>query len=308
MKSNVRRVTNDVISAVEDGFLDWETVARTCLDYMSEDEVADMADINDWAIADDEDIEEDDSLSEETLDKIWEIAERYNTSSPVSGNWDTEILHERDAIVKEVGLTKKEANEVMVEYLGFDTLDIEIAERKFGEKVSNESLITEEVCPDCGKEVGKDGHCYNQECVAYDPTAQYFEDDVASNDEILFKDKDADENALVENNYDSLNFYEEGLLIGDIGLEYTDLPVMDQFDNDIEVAHVFYVFISPDLVLDFICSNFGVNKKELTVKQAQKYLDELAKNPKDFYSYLQEYFVEEATEEAQQEVAADGIH
>ena len=57
-----RRITNDVISAVEDGFVSWEEVARACLSYMSEDEVAELADFEDWRIADDDelDYEEDD--------------------------------------------------------------------------------------------------------------------------------------------------------------------------------------------------------------------------------------------------------
>ena len=39
--------------------MDWEEVARASLKYMSEDEVEDMARLNDWLIADDEDLEED---------------------------------------------------------------------------------------------------------------------------------------------------------------------------------------------------------------------------------------------------------
>ena len=373
MSTNVRRVTNDVISAVEDGFLDWETVARAALDYLSEDEVIDMVEINDWAIADDEEDEEDDieddiedeekksfvdSLSEETLDKIWKIAERYNTSSPISGNWDTETLHERDAIVKELGLTKEEANEVMIEYLGFDALDLEEdlnieksassdrdgfkcvlcgkyskgwgANKQHGnnpwplsdegdccdncnrEKViparlaemenkilrenKKKKVTAQEVCPECEKEVGEDGHCYNQECVAYDPVSQYFEEQV-------------EEDVLVKNGYyDELDFHEAGLLIGDIELQYKKLPVIDQFDEDIEIDHTFTVFISPDMVIDFLCAQRGLDRKKLTVNQAQKHIDDLAKNPKDLYQYLKEHFAEEATEEAQYKIAESYKH
>lgn len=369
MNTNARRFTDDVISAVEDGFLSWEEVARACLGYMSEDEVEAMVRSEDWAIADDdvEDEEDEksyvDSLPEETLDKIWKIAERYNTSSPVSGNWETEAIHERDAIVKELGLTKKEANEVMVEYLGFDNLDLELAEKEFGKKVTaqdvidaakeygltfteqelkdlewdivdyindsevfndadewmkavvdgetedlsdvfvkdanwkkvfNESLTEEsekEVCPDCGKEVGKDGHCYNQECVAYDPVSQYLEEQ-------------AEEDVLVKNGYyDELDFHEAGLLIGDVELQYEKLPVIDQFDEDVEIDHTFTVFISPDMVIDFLCAQRGLDRKKLTITQTQKHIDDLAKNPEDFYQYLKEHFAEEATEEAQYKIA-----
>ena len=37
-----------VIELAELGILSWETVARECLQYMSEDEVADMANSCDW--------------------------------------------------------------------------------------------------------------------------------------------------------------------------------------------------------------------------------------------------------------------
>ena len=41
--SKVRKYTNKLIDLAEDNVLDWETIARECLAYMSEDEVADMA-------------------------------------------------------------------------------------------------------------------------------------------------------------------------------------------------------------------------------------------------------------------------
>ena len=42
----VRKVTNQILEMVEDGVLDKDTVIMACLKYMSEDEVADMARIN----------------------------------------------------------------------------------------------------------------------------------------------------------------------------------------------------------------------------------------------------------------------
>ena len=50
------KATNKVIDLAEEGVLSWETIARAALDYMSEDEVADMARCNDFI----EDEEEDD--------------------------------------------------------------------------------------------------------------------------------------------------------------------------------------------------------------------------------------------------------
>lgn len=60
------------------------------------------------------------SLSENAnIDKLYEIADRYNTSSPVSGSWDKETAHEQSAISKELGLSMEEAKQVMIDQLGF---------------------------------------------------------------------------------------------------------------------------------------------------------------------------------------------
>ena len=56
---NVRKATNKVIELAEAGVLSWETIARAALDYMSEDEVADMAQCNEFIDDEFEDEEED---------------------------------------------------------------------------------------------------------------------------------------------------------------------------------------------------------------------------------------------------------
>ena len=43
-----REATNKLVEMAEEGILDWETIARAALCYMSEDEVADMANCNDF--------------------------------------------------------------------------------------------------------------------------------------------------------------------------------------------------------------------------------------------------------------------
>lgn len=53
-----RNFVDDVFAAIEDGFLSYETVAIACLKYMSTDDVKDMARLNDWHIADDEDFDD----------------------------------------------------------------------------------------------------------------------------------------------------------------------------------------------------------------------------------------------------------
>ena len=57
---NVRKATNKVIELAEAGVLSWETIARAALDYMSEDEVADMAQCNGFIDDEFEDEEEED--------------------------------------------------------------------------------------------------------------------------------------------------------------------------------------------------------------------------------------------------------
>ncbi len=45
-----REATNKVLELIEDGILDRDTVIVACLKYMSEDEVADMAHINEFFV------------------------------------------------------------------------------------------------------------------------------------------------------------------------------------------------------------------------------------------------------------------
>ena len=46
MANEARRATARVIELAEAGVLVWEQIARDCMNYMSEDEVADMAEGN----------------------------------------------------------------------------------------------------------------------------------------------------------------------------------------------------------------------------------------------------------------------
>ena len=51
----VRKMTNKLIEAMDEGVLDPRVLAEVCLQYMSEDDVADMAHVNDltWFINED---------------------------------------------------------------------------------------------------------------------------------------------------------------------------------------------------------------------------------------------------------------
>ena len=59
----VRDATCELIEMAENGMITWETIARECLQYMSEDEVRDMAESNDWINSEDD--EEDEDLEDE---------------------------------------------------------------------------------------------------------------------------------------------------------------------------------------------------------------------------------------------------
>jgi len=59
--TDVRQATNRVLEMVEEGVLDKDTVIMSCLKYMSEDDVADMAQMNEFFYDDSEEDEDDDS-------------------------------------------------------------------------------------------------------------------------------------------------------------------------------------------------------------------------------------------------------
>lgn len=50
-----RKVSNQILEMVDEGILDKDTVILACLQYMSEDEVADMAHMNEFLDEVDED-------------------------------------------------------------------------------------------------------------------------------------------------------------------------------------------------------------------------------------------------------------
>ena len=60
---------------------------------------------------------------EDMLDRLYDIADRYNTSSPVSGSWSTEIEHEQQAIADAFNISLEAAKKVMINILGLDNND-----------------------------------------------------------------------------------------------------------------------------------------------------------------------------------------
>ena len=55
-----RQATDKILEMVEQGILDRDTVIMSCLKYMSEDDVADMAHANEFFINEEEEDDEDD--------------------------------------------------------------------------------------------------------------------------------------------------------------------------------------------------------------------------------------------------------
>ena len=56
--SDVRQATDKILEMVEEGMLDKDTVIMSCLKYMSEDDVADMAHSNEFFINEEDDEED----------------------------------------------------------------------------------------------------------------------------------------------------------------------------------------------------------------------------------------------------------
>ena len=55
--SDVRKATDKILEMVEEGILDKDMVIMSCLKYMSEDDVADMAHCNEFFLNEEEDSE-----------------------------------------------------------------------------------------------------------------------------------------------------------------------------------------------------------------------------------------------------------
>jgi len=66
---NVRQATDKILEMVEEGILDKDTVIMSCLKYMSEDDVADMAHCNEFFLEDEEFTEDETPDESEFTDK-----------------------------------------------------------------------------------------------------------------------------------------------------------------------------------------------------------------------------------------------
>ncbi len=71
-----RQATNKILEMVEEGILDKDTVIMSCLKYMSEDDVADMAHSNEFFIDEEEDEPEMEDDPEGLVDIIPDYSEK----------------------------------------------------------------------------------------------------------------------------------------------------------------------------------------------------------------------------------------
>jgi hypothetical protein len=70
-----REYTNKLLEMVEDGLLDRDAVIMACVKYMSEDDVKDMMESNEFILEEDEDEEDEDSEWDGQPDEAQEWAD-----------------------------------------------------------------------------------------------------------------------------------------------------------------------------------------------------------------------------------------
>ena len=100
-KTGCRDYTNELIERVENGLLDWESVARAALCYMSEDDVRDMAECNEL-IEDDEDEDNEDEAETEFICTLDGCEVRRVETEAEALAWLTSYDGDKDADYEEV--------------------------------------------------------------------------------------------------------------------------------------------------------------------------------------------------------------
>lgn len=58
-------------------------------------------------------------LSEDQMELLYDVIDVYNSSTPVSGSWNTETEHEQKAIANALDVSLEDAKSIMIDYLGF---------------------------------------------------------------------------------------------------------------------------------------------------------------------------------------------
>lgn len=96
------------------------------------------------------------------VDKLYDIADTYTTSSPVSGEWGEETKHEQQAIADAFNISLDDAKEVMIKILGFPEEDFVTA---------STSIKCHEYVDETGDAFGEPGIMYTE-----DDLRKYFEE------------------------------------------------------------------------------------------------------------------------------------
>lgn len=86
-------------------------------------------------------------LTSAQIDDLWNIADSFVSSNPVSGDWETETAAEQQYIAEHFDCSLDQAKEYMVNYLGFDPTD------KF---IGSDAEVTADANPDHAVEITYD--------------------------------------------------------------------------------------------------------------------------------------------------------
>ena len=92
---------------------------------MLENRISDLEQDNN--VTSSQNIEATEEIDDATREALWDIADRYVTSDPISGDWTTETQHEMQAIQEELGVDEATAKRYMIEVLGFTPEEFEAA-------------------------------------------------------------------------------------------------------------------------------------------------------------------------------------
>ena len=103
-----------------------------------ENRISNLEQDNNYVMTSSEIIKASEGIDEATLETLWNIADRYVTSYPVSGDWSSETQHELKSIQDELGVDESTAQRYMIEVLGFSPEEFESANKQA--KVEKEVL------------------------------------------------------------------------------------------------------------------------------------------------------------------------
>ena len=194
---NPRRATDDLISAIEDKFVTWEKVARACLKYMSEDDVKDMCRLNNFNIAEDE------QLDEMLKNKQVKINENMGSDEEAIMHYEEdlpELLHTvADMYMRSKISAKSYAKALKIAYDAFESIPTIEAESL------SESVVDSECRDDSYVviETGRDGYGIDQ-----------VEDDTMTIGDLIDELEDYDRNTKVVlgNDGQSYGYYTYGYI------------------------------------------------------------------------------------------------